>query len=442
VNKLQSPAVANRVALFGMTALFIALAVPFAIRKNSEWMAVYIRAARDLLAGTDFYAQGFGYLYPPFMALLFAPFTCLPELAMRLIWYVVNVLSIIGLIGLSWRLSGGTLFTRIFHDRHSWIAASLGLACSERYISNALNHQQTDILIACLIMAGCFELTRERGVTAGVLVGIAAACKATPLLFAPYLAWRRQWGAAAALTFVAIGVNLAPNLVHAPPVGGTWLLEWLTRFVVPVHDTNVYPGTWGATIGDNQSLGGLFGRVVTTKWTWSNDRADIVALDPLIGSLAVRILVAFVELLLLAVSFWVIGRSRRIDWHLGDRDESPPRPALESGIILCLMLLISPMSSRAHFVTLVLPAFCLARHVVRHRDWTTSSLLCVAILAGLANRDLMGDDLSTIARWYGVSTIGTIALWLGCISILRQAPPPLEKATAGSAHRALASRID
>jgi Glycosyltransferase family 87 len=159
---LQSPAVANRVALFGMTALFIALAVPFAIRKNSEWMAVYIRAARDLLAGTDFYTQGFGYLYPPFMALLFAPFICLPELAMRLIWYVVNVLSIIGLIGLSWRLSGGTLFTRIFHDRRSWIAASLGLACSERYISNALNHQQTDILIACLIMAGCFELTRER----------------------------------------------------------------------------------------------------------------------------------------------------------------------------------------------------------------------------------------------------------------------------------------
>jgi hypothetical protein len=418
----QPPAAPNRIAVLGVIALFMVLAVPFVVREYSEWESVYVQAARDLLAGADIYARGRSYLYPPFMAMLAVPFAPLPHFAIRAIWYLVNVLSIVGLIGWSWQLAGGTTLRLIFHDRRNWLAAVLGLACSARYISNALSHQQTDIFIAFLVMAGCVALTRQRKFAAGTLLGIAAGCKATPMLFAPYLAWRRQWVATAVIVLVAIGVNLSPNLIHAPPEGGTWLEQWLLRFVIPVHQPNLYPGTWGAAIGDNQSLAGLVGRVAATTWTRTSGGVDIVMRDPLIGPFAARVLVLCGLLVLFAISAWGAGRSRRIEWHAGDEDVSTARPGLEFGIILCLMLLSSPMSSRAHFATLVLPAFCLARYALRNHDRTISSLLFVAILCGLANRDLIGNDLSTIALWYGIPTIGTIALWFGCILVLRRVP--------------------
>jgi alpha-1,2-mannosyltransferase len=422
--KVQFTAAANRIVLLGIIALLIAPAVPFLLREKSEWELVYIQAARDLLAGADIYAQGRAYLYPPFMTLLAAPFAFLPHFAARGVWYVVNILSIGGLLGLSWRLSGGTALRLIFYDRRNLVAAVLGVACSERYISNALSHQQTDILVACLIMAGLVALMQQRKFVAGALLGIAAACKATPMLFAPYLAWRRQWVAAAILVLVAIGLNLGPNLIHATPEGGTWLGRWLFRYVIPVHHANVYPGTWGAASVDNQSLAGFLGRVATTNWTWSSDGVDIVVRDPLMGPFTVRVLVTCVLLVLFATSLWAAGQNRRIEWHIGDNDVSTARPVLEFGIILCLMLLSSPMSSRAHFATLILPAFCVARYALQSHDRTIWGLLFVAILAGLANRDFIGNDLSTIALWYGVPTVGTIALWVGCILMIRRRANP------------------
>jgi alpha-1,2-mannosyltransferase len=420
----------DRLVLLGIIVMFVVLAVPFVVRGYSEFDAVYVQAARDLMAGADIYAPGRAYLYPPFMTLLAAPFAALPHLVMRAAWYLVNVASVIGLIGWSWRLAGGPPFRQIFAQRRDWLAALLGLVCAERYISNALSHQQTDISIACLIMASCVALTRQRGVAAGALLGLAAACKATPLLFAPYLAWRRQWVASGLLVVIAIGANLLPNLVEAPRGGGTWLTRWLSTYVVGVGDPNAYPGTWGAGAADNQSLAGLVGRLVTTSWTWSAAGIDVVARDPFMDPGTARALVIGALLALCAVSLWAIGRSREIAWN-AEHNGAVARPALECGIILCLMLLASPMSSRAHFGTLVLPAFCVARHALQSHDRMTWSLLGIAMLAGLANRDFVGDDLSSLALWCGFPTFGTIALLLGCIGVVRRTPADMGVTEAG-----------
>ena len=48
---------------------------------------------------------------------------------------------------------------------------------------NSLAHQQTDIVIAALLTAGCFVMTRDRIISGAILIGLAAAFKGPPLLF-------------------------------------------------------------------------------------------------------------------------------------------------------------------------------------------------------------------------------------------------------------------
>ena len=97
--------------------------------------------------------------------------------------------------------------------------------------------------------------------------------------------------------------------------------------------------------------------------------------------------------------------------------------AFEFGMVITLMLLMSPMSSMAHFGTLVLPGFCLARYAVINRDRTVGSLVvCAAILGILSNKDPVGAKAYTALLWCGVVTANTFLLWLGCVIALARAP--------------------
>jgi hypothetical protein len=123
---------------------------------------------------------------------------------------------------------------------------------------------------------------------------------------------------------------------------------------------------------------------------------------------------------------WVCGRPFRK--LTGEPDGQ--RQALEAGIVLLLMLLLSPMSSKAHFGTLIVPGFCLARGALNSRSRLLGSVLLGSILLGLAsNKDPLGERLYTLSLWYGVVTWQTLLLVIGCLVALRHArrdvPVPL-----------------
>ena len=67
--------------------------------------------------------------------------------------------------------------------------------------------------------------------------------------------------------------------------------------------------------------------------------------------------------------------------------------AAEFGIVLTLMLLLSPMSSKPHFCTLFLPGFCLARLAVNRSSRAAALAVGVAAVTALAsNKDPLGAD--------------------------------------------------
>jgi hypothetical protein len=85
------------------------------------------------------------------------------------------------------------------------------------------------------------------------------------------------------------------------------------------------------------------------------------------------------------------------------------------------MLLLSPMSSKAHFGTLIVPGFCLARSALLFRSRTLVAVLLGAILLGLlSNKDPLGERLYTLSLWYGVVTWQTMLMLSGCLFAYRR----------------------
>jgi hypothetical protein len=400
--------------------LLLVLGIFFCRRHDSEWEQVYLPAAAHLWKGEDVYGLGTSYLYPPFMALTALPFLALPAPLPRLLWFTVNVLCLLALLRWSWRLAGGERLEGTENGKLSErLAAVLGCCCGLSYVENCLAHQQTDIVIGALLVGGCLLLGRSRPLLAATAFGVAAACKCTALLWAPYLLWRGRPLAAVWLVSVAVGVNLLPDLVSAAPEGRSWLEEYTSRFLKPLTASDHYVGTWGSDAVYNQSLTGLGQRWCTTEWTWTATDCTIGPRAPLLRPQTLRLCVYAGKLGLLAVVLGVCGRPfRNLCNDAGGR-----RHALECSMVLLLMVLLSPMSSKAHFGTLVLPGFCLARATLSSHSRLLKGILAAAVMLGLlCNKDPLGERLYTLSLWYGVVTWQALLLLGGCLIIYHHSP--------------------
>ncbi|HZY86534.1 MAG TPA: glycosyltransferase family 87 protein [Gemmataceae bacterium] len=397
----------------------VALAVPFCLRRDAEWDQVYLLAARHLRQGADIYAPQDGYLYPPFTAWAALPFTFLPGPAARAAWLLLNVLCAAALVRGAWRLAGGPRLEGAGGARRGeHLAAVLGACCGLPYVQNCAAHQQTDLIIGALLVGGCLLLGRSRALAAAACFGVAAAMKCTALLWAPVLLWRRRPAAAAWLLAVALGVNLLPDLYRPSPSGRPWLVEYGQRFLSPLTEGGHYLGTWGSHVVYNQSLSGAGLRWVATTWTWGPDDCTVDPRTPLVGPLALRGAVCSVELLLLLGAAWACARPfRRLDAAGPDGE----RHGLECAVVLLLMLLLSPMSSKAHFGTLLVPGFCLARAALAPERRAERALLSVAVALSLAvSKGPLGERLYTLGLWYGAVTWQSLALLAGCLIALRR----------------------
>ncbi|MGH7225976.1 MAG: glycosyltransferase family 87 protein, partial [Gemmataceae bacterium] len=154
--------------------------VVFCRRQDSEWEQVYVAAAARLWHGQDLYRFGDNYLYPPFMACTALPFLALPQPLTRLVWFLINVCCLLVLLRWSWRLAGGgRLQGYPPAPPRERLAALLGCLCGLFYVQNCLAHQQTDLVIAVLLLGGIVLWRRGRPLSAATSFGLAAASKCT-----------------------------------------------------------------------------------------------------------------------------------------------------------------------------------------------------------------------------------------------------------------------
>ncbi len=403
-------------------ALLIGLAIPSFQRGPHDWEMVYIPAAQRLQGGEDIFGQDF--VYPPINAWLAIPFVGMPQLPARAIWYAINMTALMVLILGAWKLSGGGRLegsTAVPKREHAifW----LGLLCGIASCFDVITNQQTDLIVAALVILGCGALVRGCDLRAALWFGAAAAIKCTPLLWAGYLAWRKRWIAALLVLTVAVGINLLPDLTHPRATGGTRFEEWTRRYLLPMAERNHDFGTWNCGIGGNQSIAGLWHRWLLYDPVWEGGNLEGVPGQTRVAPETLKAVTWGSMLLLLGVGLACSWRSAA--------SAGPDRPpALELGMVLILMVLLSPHSSKPHFCTLLLPGFCVARLALH---WPNRSLLVLfsaaLMLALISNQDLVGEWLYSWTKWYGSLAGCALLLYAAsCRALLIPPPAPSPRA--------------
>jgi hypothetical protein len=417
-----------------LAVLLIVLALPFCLRKPADWDNVFVPAAVRLRAGEDVFQHGF--VFPPVNASLALPFSYLPRYASLLAWYAVSATALAVLLRGAWRLSGGGHYPGAPGvPRREHLILLAGLACGLAYAFDCLGNRHTDLLVAALVITGCLRLAAGRPLTAGVWFGVAAGLKCTPLLWAPYLAWRRRFAAAGVVVAVAVAVNVLPDLTHPLP-GGSRLVQWVTRYLAPMADKDRDPGTWASAINFNHSVAG-----VCNRWlTWERDVRDghtaAVPSPTRTTATTLKAAVYGTDVALILVAVLAAGLSRRRVLSVPGPGTGPSVQALEFSLVLLLMVLLSPMSSKPHFCTLVLPGLCLARLAVEQRDRLLVGVLIAAAGAALlSNKDLWGTAVYDFALWYGSVFANAVVLFFGCAYAVWR----YRQTTAASQSRGLSS---
>jgi hypothetical protein len=233
-------------------------------------------------------------------------------------------------------------------------------------------------------------------------------------LWCGYLLWRRQWRAAGWLVAVAVGVNLLPNLVFTPESGALWVVQWYQYYLAPMSQASFFPGAWYSDPVYNQSLAGAALRWFATDWTITTEGFTLLNRETPVSAPFVKGLLYGIEAALLGGIVLLLKRRFNDPTGLS-------RQVWEYSVVLLLMLLFSPMSSKPHFCILLLPGFCLARQALTERSWFLGSLLLLAILAGFSGvKGFLGGNLASVALWWGNVMWSTLILLVGCGYVLRK----------------------
>jgi Glycosyltransferase family 87 len=391
---------------------------------------VYNLAAERILGGEEIFRpqDGKPFTYPPFMAVLFAPIAILPHYAVRPVWYACNFLMlawvVVLLAGLFPRPFSGVGRARLF-----WVPT---VVLAGRHVVSPLENQSNDLFVMLFVMLGVRALCRSREKTAGLVLGLGAATKATPMLFLPMLLWQRRFVAAIAVPLGAIVAQLAMEMVFPRQDGELWIMVWYRTFVSGIDaiggNAENVGNAWAAWNVRNQNLGSLIYRLSTPISDTAIHTFD-VSLWRLDGA-PLRYVMFASQLMVLGVIAWAL-RPRR--GNHGDEDDANGesdgervyRRLGEGGAVACGMVLLSPMSSKSHFCVLLLPiAFCCYHYFHVRRSRVVLGCLLVLLGGALTSHSVVGTRMGYQILARGSVTWCTLAALLGTVVVLGELRVP------------------
>lgn len=320
---------------------------------------VFYAAGRNFLECADPYNHPISartpYLYPPLFALLIAPLSLLSLPTAATIWYWLNLIFLAVLVRAAARYFAGS----------EMYAIVVLLLISRASIDN-LWWGQVNILIALLIL--CWYIYRERAANlSAIFLALAISIKITPAIFVLYLLFKKGYQelarvAVAGLTLTSLSV--LPLGVKAPEL----LIGWFRRTILNGEGFN-----W-AYLG-NQSLRACIARFFEASDTGSTIYPRVTLID--LGGTGAQTL-----FLICVISLLIFTAYRFKSSGLGsDR---------EVAICVVLMLMLSNLSWKAHFIVMALPLACLlkAKSKLAKIALAIWTLLCLVPAAGVVERVL------------------------------------------------------
>jgi len=429
--------IANWFAL-GLALFFVALSVPYAIKawRNGSAFQRWQPQISALGDGVDI-AQRYNYPNPPIMALLLYPLARLPasaqaiglpekiaSISAALCWFYIKA----GLTLLAFRWA----FQLVEDESHPfplW-AKCLTVVLALRPIMSDLQHGNVNLFILFLIVTALTAYRRRRDLAAGLVLGLAIACKLTPALFIPYFLWKRSWKVLAGCVAGLI-LFLWPGLVPAAFMGWdnnqkhlvSWYFDMVHPFVIEGKVTSEH---------HNQSLPGLVARLATHSPSFSTyvnnvytptHYDNLLDLSPAQASWLVKGCMGVFALMVV----WVCRTptTPRDGWRL----------VAEFSIVLLGMMLFSERTWKHHCVTLLLPFAVICYYLATAapskglRGYLIGSLaLTMALMAatsntaseGAAHHDRLYQLFAKQAQVYGAFVLAYFVLLATLIVLLRR----------------------
>ena len=293
------------------------------LRPDLTDLHVYRAGGRALLDGLSPYSAddpvtGLPFTYPPFAAAMMIPLAVLPAQAAAAVWTAVSVTALVAVVVVALREVG--------LDVRGWVVAGLvaGALALEPVWQNLSFGQVNLVLMAAVVV----DLTRPERRFSGVLVGLAAGIKLTPLVFVVLLllVGRRDAAGRAALTFlvtVAVGFAVSPGgavsywtlgLLDADRVGPPWLAHnqsaygVLTRLLDASPPALLWVGTTLPVVGATL--------LVAATWWRRGDRLLGTGLAGLAMLLASPVSWShhWVWAVPVAIALWLHGRGLAVAW--------------------------------------------------------------------------------------------------------------------------------
>ena len=338
---------------------------------------------------------------PPTAMLYFAPFTLFPLHVARLLFLAANQIALLAALGLMWRLLRPRLHWTV------WLGAMLAVIVLLDPVLLAFRLGQVDLVILALLVGAALRLRRGDDVWGGVLIGIAAAFKFTPVLLALYLIWRGRWRALAGAIIAGVAVAAA-----SLPLAG--IDTWRFYFQDRLPDLLA-----GSPLTNNLSLPGMVLRVFMGPQLGQGflDLQPEIPLARTLGYVGMA--------LILVASAWALGRARRPGGAF----------VLEFGLALTTALLIAGVTWPHYLTWLLLIAGML---VAGPGLWRTSRGPAIMMGLGLALAAMPFDAYAGLFGWafdrsvvaLSARTIGLLVAWLGMLLAMRWTRPAGEPAEA------------
>ncbi|HVN01793.1 MAG TPA: glycosyltransferase family 87 protein [Caulobacteraceae bacterium] len=423
----------NTVFLLFLAANLILCAVPlvpqlFGHGKGKDYPLWY-GVGRQVLTGGGLYSRTdagvFAFLYPPFAAVMLAPFSLFGRAFSIVCIDLVNIASWWLAARFSLQLAGGPA------ERPWWVVA-LPSAIALPFIWDMYDLGQPNLMLLAIVLGGLVMLQGRRELGAGALFAAAAALKAFPVAVFPYLVWRRRWRAA-----LSMAVMTATFLLLVPaPIRG------FERNLAEVK-------TWAGGMLFSASEKG-YGQRPEQNWGWKNNSLIAVvhrylrpinaeAEKPQEKPLYVNLFDLSYDQanIVLAVVAGLIGLGF-VAALPPERRRTPASDSAEYALLIALMTITSPLARAYYFVWLLFPftlfvvrgALDPDRRVRRVMSWSLIASL-VLFTAGVAIASPHVLPALGNMFWATAILIGAL-VWLMRRSMAAPSPPPGDARSAGS----------
>jgi alpha-1,2-mannosyltransferase len=369
---------------------------------KGDGLEVFTAAAGCMLRGvTPLHCKTVIFAYPPFFAMLAVPLTAMPMWLRDVFWYALLIGTIFAALRLC-EVLARKLFPGTWSERDLALLRVLTFVLTLKFILAVLENQAYDSIAFCFILLGILALSNGRSALGAASFATAAALKVTPVIFLPYLLFKRRFIAALVFVVVLVVLTLLPDML-LPPNESWHSVVWVREVALApfIGGSQSQPHSFWVT--DSPMNQAFHAAVARAFGEVSQPRQFALTLHILSG-----VYVAVVGVLLL--------KSRTDDRLV----------AVDGALLVASALLLSPVSSQSHFIGLMLAYALLAAALIKVpslRTFTAIGLATSFVLLTATSNDSVGRAFTGWALSHNLPIWGTVvlvamlggAIWSGAV---------------------------